>query len=107
MLLAAGDNPKRLHSEAAWAQLCGVSPLQASSGKVTPYSLGRGGDPQANAALWPIVVVRIAHDHGHHRQLRTTREEGAHKTRVIRTLKRYAARGSIATYLAAKSLAWV
>ena len=35
LLVAAGDNPERLRSEAAWAHLCGVSPVEASSGKVT------------------------------------------------------------------------
>ena len=48
LLVAAGDNPERLRSEAAWAHLCGVSPLQASSGKVTRHRLNRGGDRQAN-----------------------------------------------------------
>ncbi|MGA2307883.1 MAG: IS110 family transposase [Acidimicrobiales bacterium] len=60
LLVAAGDNPERLHSEAAWAHLCGVSPLQASSGKVTRHRLDRGGDRQANSALWRIAMVRIA-----------------------------------------------
>ena len=58
----AGDNPERLRSEAAWAHLCGVSPIQASSGKVTRHRLNRGGNRQANSALWRIVMVRIAHD---------------------------------------------
>ena len=61
-LLAAGDNPERLRSEAAWAHLCGVSPLQASSGKVTRHRLNRGGDRQANRALWTIVITRLASD---------------------------------------------
>ena len=60
LLVAAGDNPERLHSEAAWAHLCGVSPLQASSGKVTRHRLNRGGDRQANRALWHIVITRLA-----------------------------------------------
>ena len=56
LLVTAGDNPERLRSEAAWAHLCGVSPLQASSGKVTRHRLNRGGDRQANRALWIIVI---------------------------------------------------
>ena len=33
LLIAAGDHPERLRSEAAWAHLCGVAPIPASSGK--------------------------------------------------------------------------
>src|ERR1700732_5402347 len=49
LLVAAGDNPERLRSEAAWAHLCGVSPLQASSGRVTRHRLYRSGQRQATA----------------------------------------------------------
>jgi len=55
LLIAADDNPSRLRSEATWAKLCGVAPLEASSGKVTRHRLNRGGDRQANSALWRIV----------------------------------------------------
>ena len=48
LLIPAGDNPSRLHSEAALAALCGTSPLQASSGKIQRHRLNRGGDRQAN-----------------------------------------------------------
>ena len=37
LLIAAGDHPGRLRSEAAWAHLCATAPLSASSGKVTRY----------------------------------------------------------------------
>ena len=59
LLVAAGDNPRRLHSEAAFAALCGTSPVEASSGKTRRHRLNRGGDRQANAALHRIVVVRL------------------------------------------------
>jgi transposase len=62
LLVSAGDNPQRLRSEAAWAHLCGVAPIPASSGKVTRYRLNRGGDRQANAALWRIVITRMSSD---------------------------------------------
>jgi len=52
LLLAAGDNPERLVSEQSFASLCGVSPVQASSGKTHRHRLNRGGDRQVNAALW-------------------------------------------------------
>jgi len=54
LLVTAGDNPGRIRSEAAWAHLCGVAPIQASSGKVTRVRLDRGGDRQANSALWGL-----------------------------------------------------
>jgi len=38
LLVAAGDNPGRLRSEAAWAHLCGTAPIPASSGKVHPLA---------------------------------------------------------------------
>jgi transposase len=92
LLVAAGDNPERLHSEAAWAHLCGVSPLQASSGKVTRHRLDRGGDRQANAALWRIVMVRIAHDPQTTAYFERKLKEGRSKSEIIRLLKRYVAR---------------
>jgi len=62
LLITAGDNPARLHSEAALAALCKTSPLQASSGKVHRHRLNRGGNRQANNALWTIAMVRILSD---------------------------------------------
>jgi len=51
LLVTVGDNPRRLDSEAGFAALCGVSPVDASSGKQRRHRLNRGGDRQANAAL--------------------------------------------------------
>ncbi len=51
LLVAVGDNPDRLRTESAFAHLCGVAPVPASSGKTTRYRLNRGGDRQANYAL--------------------------------------------------------
>ena len=62
LLVAAGDNPERLRSEAAWAHLCGVAPIPASSGKVNRHRLNRGGDRHANHALWRIVITRMSSD---------------------------------------------
>jgi transposase len=92
LLVAAGDNPEQLRSEAAWAHLCGVSPLQASSGRVTRHRLDRGGDRQANSALWRIVIVRIAHDPETRAYFERRVKEGRTKPEVIRILKRYVAR---------------
>ena len=62
LLVAAGDNPQRLKSEAAFAHLCGVAPLPASSGKVIQHRLNRGGNRQANHALYQTVLSRLASD---------------------------------------------
>ncbi|OXR46926.1 hypothetical protein B7C42_00041 [Nocardia cerradoensis] len=56
LLITAGDNPDRLRSEGAFASLCGVSPVQASSGKTHRRRLNRDGDRQANAALYRITL---------------------------------------------------
>ena len=62
LLVAAGDNPERLRTEATFAHLCGVAPLDASSAKHLRHRLNRGGDRQANAALWRIIVTRMVCD---------------------------------------------
>ncbi len=92
LLVTAGDNPERLRSEAAWAHLCGVSPLQASSGKVTRHRLNRGGDRQANRALWVIVISRLASDPKTQAYMERRVKEGRSKREVVRILKRYVAR---------------
>ena len=92
LLVTAGDNPERLRSEAAWAHLCGVAPLEASSGKVTRHRLDRGGDRQANQALWRIVMTRLASDPRTRAYMERRTKEGRSKREVIRILKRYVAR---------------
>ena len=92
LLVAAGDNPERLRSEAAFAHLCGVAPIPASSGKTTRHRLNRGGNREANWALYLIAVGRMAW-HGPTRayvQRRT--KEGKSKAEIIRCLKRHIAR---------------
>jgi len=92
LLVAAGSNPERLHSEAAFAALCGVNPIPASSGKTNRHRLNRGGDRQANAALFRIVLVRLRYDHRTKEYMQRRTGEGMSKTEVIRCLKRYVAR---------------
>jgi len=92
LLVTAGDNPQRLRSEAAWAHLCGVAPIEASSGKVTRYRLNRGGDRQANSALWAIVITRMRSDPRTRAYVARRLEEGRSKPEIIRVLKRYVAR---------------
>jgi transposase len=63
LLVTAGDNPDRLHTERSWAHLCGVTPIPAGSGKTSgKVRLNRGGDRNANAALYRIVLTRMASD---------------------------------------------
>jgi transposase len=59
LLITAGDNPQRLTSEASFAALCGVSPVEASSGKTQRRRLNRGGDRRANAALYRAVLIGL------------------------------------------------
>ena len=92
LLIATGSNPGRLNSEAAFASLCGVNPIPASSGRTNRHRLNRGGDRQANAALYRIVVVRLRHDLRTKAYLRRRTAEGMSRRDVIRCLKRYVAR---------------
>ena len=92
LLTAMGDNPQRIRSEAAFAHLCGVAPIQASSGKVTRYRLNRGGNRQANHALWRIVMNRMSNDARTRRYVARRLDEGRSKPEIIRILKRYIAR---------------
>ena len=62
LLTSAGDNPDRITSEAAFAHLCGVAPVPASSGRVHRHRLNRGGDRHANNALYIVVLNRLRYD---------------------------------------------
>jgi transposase len=92
LLVAAGDHPGRLRSEAAWAHLCATAPIPASSGKVTRHRLNPGGDRQANHALWQIVITRMSSHPPTRAYVERRSKEGLSKKEIIRCLKRYAAR---------------
>ena len=92
LVVAAGDNPERIRSEAAWAHLCGVAPLPASSGKLTRHRLNRGGNRQANHARWRIVFTRLASDPRTHAHVERRLNQGRSKPEITRVLKRYVAR---------------
>jgi transposase len=92
ILVAAGDNPERLKSESTFAKLCGVSPLDASSGKQERHRLNRSGDRQANSALWHIVFTRMVNDPRTKYYIERRMKEGRSKKEAIRCLKRYVAR---------------
>lgn len=92
LLVTAGDNPDRLRSEAAFAHLCGVAPIPASSGKTVRHRLNRGGDRSANNALWVIALGRMARDPRTKDYVRRRTAEGRSKKEIMRCLKRYIAR---------------
>jgi hypothetical protein len=92
LLISAGDNPERLVSEASFAALCGTSPVEASSGKTQRRRLNLGGDRQANAALYRIVLSRLRWDERIRDYLQRRLTEGKTRREIIRCLKRYVAR---------------
>ena len=92
LLVAAGDNPERIRSEAAFAHLCGVAPIPASSGKTARHRLNRGGNRQANSALFHIVLTRMKHDQATRDSIARRLAEGNTMGEIARILKRYAAR---------------
>lgn len=92
LLVAAGDNPDRLHSPASFVALCGASPLDASSGRQHRHRLNRGGDRQANAALYIIVISRLRWDRPTQDYIARRLAEGETRKEVIRCLKLYVAR---------------
>lgn len=92
LLRVFGDNPERIRSESAFAAMCGVSPIPASSGKTQRMRLSRGGNRQANSALYIIALCRMGH-HGPTKDYVQKRlAEGKTKKEIIRCLKRYIAR---------------
>ena len=92
LLISAGSSPEHIHSEAAFASLCGVSPIPASSGKTTRHRLNRCGDRQANATLYRVALVRLCHDLRTREYMDRRTTEGMSKTEVIRYLRHYVAR---------------
>ena len=92
LLIAAGDRPGRLRSEAAWAHMCGVAPIPASSGKTRRHRLNRGGNREANHALWRIVTTRMSAHPATRAYVERRTKEGLPEKDIIRCLKRYVAR---------------
>ncbi len=92
LLITAGDNPERLVNERAFAALTGCSPSPASSGKTHRHRQNRGGDRQANSALWRIAIVRMASDERSQKYIAKRMRDGKSKIEAIRCLKRYIAR---------------
>ncbi|QZA07904.1 transposase [Mycobacterium sp. SVM_VP21] len=92
LLVALGDNPERIGSDAAFAKLCGVSPIEASSGKTVRHRLNRGGNRDANRALHIICVVRLRRHQSTRDYLARRISEGRTKPEIMCCIKRYIAR---------------
>ncbi len=92
LLMTVGDNPERLHSDAAFAKLCGACPQPASSGKTIRFRLDRGGDRRANKALFRIVIVRMRYHEPTRHYVARRLAEGKTRREIIRCLKRFVAR---------------
>ena len=92
MLILVGDNPERIKSEAARAKLCGVCPIPASSSKTNRMRLNRGGNRQANAALYRVAIVRMRDDEKTKTYVTRRIAEGKTRREIVRCLKRYIVR---------------
>jgi transposase len=92
LLITAGQNAHRIGDEAAFAHLCGVAPIPASSGKTHRHRLNFGGDRQANAALYLIAVCRLRYCERTRAYAARRTTEGRSKRDILRCLKRYIAR---------------
>lgn len=93
LIMAAGSNPGRMKSEAAFSMLCGTSPIPASSGKTNGrHRLNRGGDRQANRAIHEIARARMASDGRTRGYIARKVSEGMSKKEAARCLCRFIAR---------------
>jgi hypothetical protein len=92
LLTTAGDNPDRLRCEGAFAHPCGVAPIPASSGKTNRHRLNRGGDRDANRALYLLAVGRMGWDPATRTYVERRTTEGLSKKEIPRCLKRHIAR---------------
>ena len=85
MLILVGDDPTRIRSGAAFAKLCGVCPIPASSGKTHRFRLNRGGDRQANAALYRVAIVRLRSHESTLAYVKKRTKDGKSKTSSIKS----------------------
>ena len=93
LLITAGDNPDRLDDEGSFAHLCGVAPLDATSGRRQDrHRLNVGGDRLANAALHMIALSRLRTEKRTQDYIAKKTREGKSNREIMRCLKRYIAR---------------
>ena len=109
LLNTAGDNPDRIRSEASSAALCGVSPIEASSGKTRRRRLNRSGDRRADAALYHIALTRTRCNKRTRDYLDRRTTQGMTRHEATLCVKRYIARknGSVMTLVSVRKLGWV
>lgn len=87
-----GDNPHRIHSEAALARICGAAPIPASSGNTHRHRLDRSGNRRANAALHRIIITRLRHHQPTIDYPTKRTQQGMTRREAIRCLKRFLTR---------------
>ena len=92
MLILVGDNPGRIHSEAALAKLCGVCPIPASSGRTNRMRLNRGENRHANAAIYRAAIVRLRDDERTKAYSARRTVQGKTRREIVRCIKRYTVR---------------
>ncbi|MGC0273371.1 IS110 family transposase, partial [Pseudactinotalea sp. Z1739] len=92
LVVTAGGNPHRIRNEAAFANLCGVAPIPASSGRTNRHRLNRGGDRRGNSALHRITLVRMQRDPQTKDYVARRRQQGKNTREIMRCLKRAIAR---------------
>jgi len=92
LIITASGNPRRIRNEAAFASLCGVAPIPASSGRTNRHRLNRGGDRRGNSALHRIALIRLKHDSRTQEYATRKTAEGKSKKEILRCLKRAIAR---------------
>mgnify|MGYP003598865205 CR=1 FL=1 len=92
LVIAAGENPDRVRTEAAFAALCGTSPVETSSGKHHGHRLNQGGNRQANNALHTVAMHRWRSCPETAAYIQKRRAEGRNDRHIRRCLKRALAR---------------
>ncbi|MCW4466564.1 IS110 family transposase [Glutamicibacter sp. MNS18] len=88
-ILIAYSHTGRVHSEAAFASMAGVAPLQASSGNTVRHRLNRHGDRKLNQAVDVIAKVRMQFDPRTKEYVEKRKAEGLSYREIKRILKRY------------------
>ena len=91
-ILVAYSHQGRVRSEAAFAALAGVAPLQASSGNTVRHRLNRHGDRRLNRALDVVAKVRMRFHAETMKYVEKRTADGLSYKEIKRILKRYLAR---------------
>lgn len=92
VILNAWSFHGRLKSEAAWAALAGVAPIEIASGSSSHHRLSRGGDRQLNRAFHSIARTNAIFDEETRSYIARRTAEGKSVRSIRRALKRHIAR---------------